>query len=326
MRPGLYGSVLSVLSADTILLIRLREPSLELCRLTNIGDREKATLETVRILSLPELTPSASLRWATCFGEHPGHALFSKTPQQHPPPRPHPLLTTTSSSSSSGGDDPYSSTTAIGGASAPRRRLRSVPKDGIISVVMQVNGLSGYFRTIDLSVRCRTLLGLTEEEAQEQEVEVDTDAGTTMLMIPWETWGPANTRILEHDSLTWGSLVGERRATVGQLLPTRITMRDYNPFRVRRALEVLGGEAGKEVELECGSVVKVVEETTSYRGGEWFCDDIESSLPYVETVTPYDGCEGIFMDEDNLLAEVRNKVGWWCIYPFEFVTDFLFVV
>ena len=267
----------------------------------------------MRILSLPELTPSASLRWATCFGEHPGHALFSKNPQQHPPPHPRPLLTaanSSTSSTSSGGNDPYSSTTTRGGPSAPRRRLRSVPKDGIISVVMQVNGLSGYFRTIDLSVRCRTLLGFTEEEAQEQEQElVNEDTGTTTLMIPWETWGPANTRILEHDSLTWGSLVGERRATVGQLLPTRITMRDYNPFRVRRALEVLGGEAGKEVELECGSVVKVVEEKSSYRGGEWFSDDIESSLPYVETVTPYEGCEGIFMDEDNLLAEVRNKVG-----------------
>jgi len=127
-------------------------------------------------------------------------------------------------------------------------------------------------------------------------------------MVPWEEWGPANTRILEHDSLTWGSLVGERRATVGQVLPTRITMRDYNPFRVRRALALVG-EAGREVKLEGGSVVKVVKEKSVYRGGEWFCDDIESSLPYVETATPYHGCEGIFMDEDNLLAEVRTEVG-----------------
>jgi hypothetical protein len=166
---------------------------------------------------------------------------------------------------------------------------------------MQVNGLSGYFRTIDLTVRCRTLLefaGGTAETGTESTLE-------------WEKWGPINTRILEHDSLTWGSLVGERRATVGQVTPTRITMRDYNPFRVRRALEMLasrGAEPGKEVTLECGSVVKVIKEMTSYRGGEWFCDDIETSLPYVETVTPYPGCEGIFMDEDNLLAEVRTEV------------------
>jgi hypothetical protein len=43
-----------------------------------------------------------------------------------------------------------------------------------------------------------------------------------------------NTRVLEHDSLTsrWGSLVAERRATVGQVLPTRIMMRDSNQFSV----------------------------------------------------------------------------------------------
>ena len=292
VRPGLYGSVLSVLSDEIILLIRMREPALELCRLSNIGSREKASLQTVRILSLPELTQSASLRWATCFGEHPGHALFSKNQQQFLPSRLRPHLTPRSSF---GNGDVASSAPPPGVA---RPRLRSVPKDGIISVVMQVNGLSGYFRTIDLSVRCRTLLEFATDPA--------------VPVIPWEEWGPPNTRILEHDSYTWGSLVGERRATVGQVLPTRITMRDYNPFRVRRALalcaEAGSGSGGKEVTLECGSVVKVVDETSSYRGGEWFCDDIETSLPYVETVTPYLGCESVFMDEDNLLVEVRTEV------------------
>jgi hypothetical protein len=302
-----------------ILLIRLREPALELCRLSNIGNRESAALETVRILSLPELTQSASLRWATCFGEHPGHALFSKYRQQQPAPRPHPLIT--SSPNPDSGKDAFSPTRQLDGkgSAAPRRRLRSVPKDGIISVVMQVNGLSGYFRTIDLSVRCRTLLGFSHVPQAEAGTEAGDGDGSgggaapvAGLAVPWEEWGPANTRILEHDSLTWGSLVGERRATVGQVLPTRITMRDYNPSRVRRALALAGGEAGREVTLECGSVVKVVKETSVYRGGEWFCDDIESGLPYVETVTPYVGCEGIFMDEDNLLAEVRTKVGRTC--------------
>ena len=177
---------------------------------------------------------------------------------------------------------------------------------------MQVNGLSGYFRTIVLSMRCRTLLGLADH-VHEPEPEPEPEAGgsgpaAAVLAVPWEKWGPENTRILEHDSLTWGSLVGERRATVGQLLPTRITMRDYNPSRVRHALALTGGEAGRGVTLECGSVVKVVNDMSVYCGGEWFLDDIESSLPYVETVTPYLGCEGIFMDEDNLLAEVRTEV------------------
>jgi len=52
--------------------------------------------------------------------------------------------------------------------------------------------------------------------------------------------------------------------------------------------------------------MKVVTETSTYRGGEWFCGDIESSLPYVETVTQYPVCEGIFMDEDNVRTEVSK--------------------
>ena len=92
-------------------------------------------------------------------------------------------------------------------------------------------------------------------------------------------------------------------------------MRDYNPSRVRGALDMLASREagpGKEVQLECGSVVKVVKEVSSYPGGELFCHDIETSLPYVETTTPYLGCENIFMDasmdEENLLAEVRTEV------------------
>ena len=137
-----------------------------------------------------------------------------------------------------------------------------MPKDGIISVVVQVNGLSGYFRTIDLSVRCRTLLRLADD-VPKPEPEPEPEAGgsgpaAAVLAVSWEKWGPDNTRILEHGSLTWGSLVGERRATVGLLLPMRITMRDYKPSRVRHALALAGCEAGWEVTLECGSVVKVV--------------------------------------------------------------------
>jgi hypothetical protein len=84
-------------------------------------------------------------------------------------------------------------------------------------------------------------------------------------------------------------------------------MHDYNPFRVRRALARTGGP-GNEMNLECGSVMKVVDEKSVCHKGEWFVDDIESNLPYVETVTPYPGCERVFMDENNLLAEVRTEV------------------
>jgi hypothetical protein len=65
---------------------------------------------------------------------------------------------------------------------------------------------------------------------------------------------------------------------------------------------------GNEIKLECGSVMRVVDETSVYRKGGWIVDDIESSLPHVETVTPYPRCKDVLMDEDNLLAEVRTEV------------------
>jgi hypothetical protein len=284
-----------VLPEGIILLVRLREPALELCRLSNVGDCEKASLETVCILSLPELTPNATLNWAMCYTQHPGHALFSRNPQQHPPSHP--------TSSSGPGKNTGSSTRQPEGKVGSGRHLRFVHRNRIINVVMHVDGASGYSRTVDLTVRFHTIFKFIN--AQAQGGPPGGIAGAT-LTIPWSEWGPTNTRIQESDSLTCGSHVGERRATV---LPTRITIRDYNPYRVRRALGLLGG-AGREVTLESGSVVKVVKEPSVYRGGEWFRDDIETSLPYVETAAPYkeDECEGVFMDEDNLVVEVHTEV------------------
>jgi hypothetical protein len=280
-----YGSVLSVLSEETILLVRLRDPALELCRLANIGGPNQS-LETVCILSLPELSPGACLRWATCFGEHPGHALFSK--KRHP-------VDGAASSSSSTRQQPQ------GRRYLRRRHLRSVPTDGIVSVVMHIHSKSGYFRTIDLSVRCRTLLAFAAGNAPEVGVP---------RVVPWEEWGPESTRILEHDSSTWGSLVGERRATVGQNRGVaRITVRDYNPFRVEQALVRLGGpEVEVELNPPSGRKTKVVTTSAVNAAGDLFHDKVETRMPYVETFTPYPGCEGIFMDEDNLLVEVRKEV------------------
>ena len=169
---------------------------------------------------------------------------------------------------------------------------------------MRVNTLSGYFIMPDLIVRCRTLLEFTNTQTRVGATGVTGTGGRTVLMLPWETWGPANSRILDHGSFTWGGLSGERHATA---MTSRITMRDYNPYRVRRALALIG-VAGKEITLACGSTVKVVEEAFLYRGGECFCNGIETSLPYVETTTSYDGCGDITMDGNYLVAEVLATV------------------
>ena len=274
-------------------MIRLRDPALELCRLANIGDSGKASLETVRILSLPVLTSRACLQWASCTEAYTGHALFSKNNQQHPLPH---------SYASSGTGS--SSWQPEGRVSARSRRLRSVPGDSIVSVAMHFSTLSGNYRIVDLVLRRRTLLEFTNPQARVGATRVARMGVRTALMLPWETWGPTNSRILDISSFTSGWLCGERRA-VG--MASRIVMRDYNPYRVRRALALLG-VADREVTLACGSVVKVVKDASVYRGDECFCDDIETGLPYVETITSYDGCHDISMDENYLVAEVLTTV------------------
>jgi len=280
----------------------LRDPALELCRLANIGDSGKASLETVCLLSLPVLTSRACLQWVGGNEERPDHALFSKNHQQHLSSHSYPHLTTSSGTDSS-------TCQPEGRAGARSRRPRFIPTDGIVSVVMQINTLSGYGDMVNLFVRRRTLLDFTNPRARVGATGVAGMGMRTVFTLPWETWGPTNSRILDHDTLAWGWLSGERRAMV---LMSRVTMHDYNPYRVWRALALLG-VAGREVTLACGSVVKVVKEASVYRGGESFCNDIETSLPYVETVTSYDGCRDISMDENYLVAEVLTMVSH--IYP-----------
>ena len=288
----MYSSALSVLSEEIILLVRLREPALELCRLSHINDREKASLETVCILSLPVLTARTSFWWAVCFDD-PGHVPSSKNHQRHPSLHPR--------SSSSG-----LSTKRPEGRTDTRHRLYPVSEDGIIVVLMYLSQLYGNSCMFDLTMRRRTLLDLSGAQAQASAAGTGTGMGVgTVLAVPWEKWGPNKTRLLEHNSsLCGGSLAGERRATV---LRTRIATRDYNLFRVQRALKLFGG-AEKGVTLENGTVVTVVKGPSISRGGEWFRDDIKTSLPYVDTVAPCEWCNEILMDKDNLVV-VRTSPG-----------------
>jgi hypothetical protein len=67
-------------------------------------------------------------------------------------------------------------------------------------------------------------------------------------------------------------------------------MRDYNQFRVRRALEMLallGARLGKESRFSVRVSLKWSRRCRCIVGGEWFD---------AEAVTPYFGSEGIFME------------------------------
>ena len=187
-----------------------------------------------------------------------------------------------------------------GRVGARSRCLRSIPSDSIVNVEMKFDTLSGYHHRVDLVVRRRTLLEFSNPQARVGSTGDARMGVRTVVVLPWETWGPTNSRILDNSSFWPAWLSGDRRAVA---LPSHITMRDYNPYRVRRALTLLGGD-GREVNLACGSMVKVVKEASVYRGGECFYNDVVTSLPYVETVTPYKGCHGVSMDENYMVVEV----------------------
>jgi len=57
-----------------------------------------------------------------------------------------------------------------------------------------------------------------------------------------------------------------------------------------RPHERIHKRAGKNVTLECGSVVKVVEDRTVH----WFCHDIEMNPPFIEMVMLYELLEYIY--------------------------------
>ena len=67
------------------------------------------------------------------------------------------------------------------------------------------------------------------------------------------------------------------------------------------------GGAEEGATLESGNMIKVVKEPSVYCGGEWFCDDIETSLPYVETTVRHDWCVEVLMGDDHVvvLAEIE---------------------
>ena len=194
-----------------------------------------------------------------------------------------------------------------------RCHLHSIPVDSIVVLQMHLSQLSGDRRVLDLTVRRRTLLEFSNALAQPGAAETGTGARAgTALMVPWEKWGPNKVHILDHDLLMLsGSLGGERRVTMKQMF---ITIRDYNAFRVQRALKLFGGaRKARGVRLESGSVVKVIKKPSAYlRMGKWFRDNIETSSPYIETTAPWDWCFRILMD-DNLVVvltemEVTLKV------------------
>jgi hypothetical protein len=77
-------------------------------------------------------------------------------------------------------------------------------------------------------------LALTQAQAVVGGANIDQNAegGTDGDCVPWNSWGPQETAVLEYTQVGERfSLQGERMATIEH----RICIRDYNPYRIRQA-------------------------------------------------------------------------------------------
>ncbi|KAI0271301.1 hypothetical protein BC834DRAFT_435730 [Gloeopeniophorella convolvens] len=263
---GEYGSIPTMISADVFALVRLNPPAIELCRISGMASAEPR-MERLRALCLPPLREGAVTDWAVCVSEHPGHQAFSRGPWA-----------------------PYR-------RAAPRRQFRIAAEDSIVSVVMQLRaGAEHRVRICDVVVRCRTLLAHAHAGAD----------------VPWAEWGPLRTRMTDHLAVVWNDLLGERRAMVCEPEGSRPTIRiqDFNAHRVREAR--MRKEKGADDACtspgasEADNHTEVVTGISEFAAGEWFCEDVKTSLPYVDTWVKKPGCKAIYMEQDQLLVQMQR--------------------
>jgi hypothetical protein len=108
------------------------------------------------------------------------------------------------------------------------------------------------------------------------------------------------------------SLLGERIATIEH----RICIRDYNPYRIRQAKASTAakgfGRQGEEDEGEGNadtfylSVNRRITERSTLQGGEWFQEDVTTSLPHLVSEVDVPGCRAINMEQDKVLFRVDD--------------------
>jgi len=267
-------------------------------------------------LLLAPLQDGARADWAVCVGEHPGHQAFSRGPWPEYRRAP------------------------------PRRQFRQLPSESMMSVVMQITGSEGHVRIFDMVVRCATLLAHAHAHTHTHAAGVAPalsstngienvhlqarqrrDQGGEDDCVPWAAWGPRATSMSDHTHVGANDLLGERRATI-DLGGHRVRINDYNPYRIRQAVEAAaaaeaavvkasmnprrspGGPQsevfidGEEWDRTRQNSIRRITETSTVLGGEWFREDVTTSLPFLEITVYLPRCKGLYMEQDQLLLHV----------------------
>jgi len=129
--------------------------------------------------------------------------------------------------------------------------------------------------------------------------------------VPWAAWGVAATRWFEGDpaSMRWiTTTAGQRAVTMEESIPTPIIVRDFNPHTVRSvcARAAANGQPRRcnwSEQLPNGNRMTLKVEDSVLVAGSVFKEDVQSSLPYVETMTRAEyHYEGALIDEERILG------------------------
>jgi hypothetical protein len=137
--------------------------------------------------------------------------------------------------------------------------------------------------------------------------------------IPWEVWGPHNTRWFSEDiSIDWQhALHGYRTVEIvdppeTDLSPPKLRLRDFNPYALARMAEL-----GDVCEGWHGRVVR---QPSIIPARDAFVQDIVSHLPYCEIISEetFDVTD-VMMDDGRILL---LKVGH-ILHLYQFVSDTL---
>ena len=289
-----------MISSDLLALIQLDPPGIELCRLTNMqNEGEEGTtnsshhssqndgpgMDRLCMLLFPPLRPQRDDGIGTgtrvytgfCVGRNSSHQTFSREPwpEYHHEPLGHSQI------------------------------FRQSTRDGVISVVMGIEGCGAHLRNFEVVVRCDTLLsyadGVHVVPPASVVGDVDAKEGNEDDVVPWDAWGPRATTFTGWDitPVGWRNVFGERMAMIEK--GGQIRIRDYNSYRIRQARD-------SNVGLDQNGTRRIVEGSTT-RGGEWFDEDVTTVLPYLDIAVDALGCKGcreIYLDQDEVLLRVDD--------------------
>ena len=255
---------------------------LEICKIVS---GNPPSLQTVRILQLPSLQNAHVLRF-DCRAEP--NPMSSSTPPFQP-------------------------------QSEPRTRcaVREDPENAIAIfylVFQQGPGAPhfGEMHHFSFVVHRRSLIALLPLEAREAprfHAAWPQADGITVLPLEWEKWGPRVTRwfACDEEPMRWITMTnGQRYVTTTDEQRGPLTLRDFNPYHVRRhQMRAADGDrdAEEKMVLPNGNIVRLVTQKTVLQRGDLFEADVESELPYCETVTRKEyGYDGVMIDEERIIG------------------------